>query len=957
MPARDGSAPKRAYRKAIGPRLQPLLWVVFGLFALLAINALYLGGVTLLEWWSGETFQNWFYLNMFLVHLVLGALIVVPVIVFGIAHMRNTYDRRNRRAVKVGYALFTTAVLLLASGIVLTRVEGLIVVNDETVRTVAYWLHVATPLIAAWLFVLHRLAGKRIRWQVGRRWAAIALVFGGVMILWQTQDPRRWNVEGPESGEQYFFPSLARTATGEFIPQEVLMNDTYCQECHADTHDSWAASMHRFSSFNNPVYLMSVRETREAVGIQEARFCAGCHDPVVFFSGRFDDPAFDDVMATDPAGQAGITCTSCHAITHLNSPRGNADYTIEEPVHYPFAGSENPALAWVNRQLVKAKPAFHKKTFLKPLHQTAEFCAGCHKVHLPEELNGYKWLRGQNHYDSFLLSGVSGHGVASFYYPEQAEPNCNGCHMPPEASEQFASFPVTGKDGTFARDHQFPSANTAIPALLDLPNRDAINEAHRDFNTGVMRVDIFGLRHDGATDGALIAPLRPQLPALEPGGEYLVETVVRTLGLGHHFTQGTTDSNQVWLDVRVIDEGARKEGLVIGRSGGLNDDGRVDPWSHFLNTFMLDRDGKRIDRRNAQDIFTPLYSHQIPPGAADSVHYGLAVPEDVRGPITIEARLQYRKFDTTIMAYVAREDPALGDVDLPILTLATDRITLPVAGRENVVAPQTSSIESVWQRWNDYGIGLLLKGGKTKGELRQAAEAFSEVEKLGRYDGPLNLARVYLAQGTVRDQAIAALSRAAAFENPSAPEWSLAWWSAQVDKQNGFLDPAIERLRQLANLDTEETRRRGFDFSRDYRLLIELGQTLVERALQERGESRQATRRAFLEEAIQWFERALMIDPENTAAHFNLDLAWKQLGDRERAAEHFAQYRRYKVDDNAKGRAISVARAADAAADYAANAIVIYDLDREGAFELGSTGTDRVAAPRELVVASAVDAQ
>ena len=26
------------------------------------------------------------------------------------------------------------------------------------------------------------------------------------------------------------------------------------------------------------------------------------------------------------------------------------------------------------------------------------------KVHLPEELNHYKWLRGQNHYDSFLLS-------------------------------------------------------------------------------------------------------------------------------------------------------------------------------------------------------------------------------------------------------------------------------------------------------------------------------------------------------------------------------------------------------------------------------------------------------------------------------------------------------------------------------------------------------------------------
>ncbi|HBO50615.1 MAG TPA: hypothetical protein DD471_01420, partial [Planctomycetes bacterium] len=61
--------------------------------------------------------------------------------------------------------------------------------------------------------------------------------------------------------------------------------------------------------------------------------------------------------------------------------------------------------------LIKGKPAFHKRTFLKPVHQTTEFCGTCHKVHLPEELNKYKWLRGQNHYDAYHLSGVSGHGV------------------------------------------------------------------------------------------------------------------------------------------------------------------------------------------------------------------------------------------------------------------------------------------------------------------------------------------------------------------------------------------------------------------------------------------------------------------------------------------------------------------------------------------------------------------
>ena len=82
---------------------------------------------------------------------------------------------------------------------------------------------------------------------------------------------------------------------------------------------------------------------------------------------------------------------------------------------------------------------FHRRTFLKPLHESAEFCGSCHKVHLPEELNGYRWLRGQNHYDSFLLSGVSGHGVQSFYYPDRAEPNCNGCHMELIESDDFGA--------------------------------------------------------------------------------------------------------------------------------------------------------------------------------------------------------------------------------------------------------------------------------------------------------------------------------------------------------------------------------------------------------------------------------------------------------------------------------------------------------------------------------------
>ena len=920
---------RRRYRPAIGPRLKPLLWVVFGLFALLAVNSFYLSGVRVAEAATGQTYQNWFYISMFLLHLAVGGLFVVPVIWFGLAHMRNARNRPNRRAVKVGYALFGTAVVLLFSGIVLTRIEGVITVNDPAVRGVAYWLHVLAPLVAAWLFVLHRLAGKRINWRIGARVAVAAAVLVGVALVLQFQDPRAWNVEGPDSGEEYFFPSLARTASGGFIPERALNNDAYCVDCHADIHGRWTYSAHRFSSFNNPAYSFSVQQTRDKAyersgDVQASRFCAGCHDPVVFFSGAFDDPEFD---VEQPAAHAGITCTSCHAVTHVNSPRGNADYTIEEPQHYPFAFSDSEFLRFVNHQLVKAKPELHKRTFLKPLHTTSEFCGTCHKVHLPEELNHYKFLRGQNHYDSHLLSGVSGHGVASFYYPPKAEPNCNGCHMELLPSEDFGSrrFPESDEPNlTQVHDHLFPSANTGIPHLLDFP--DWVIDAHREFNEGVVDVDIFGVKPGGAIEDELIAPVRPGIPALEAGGDYLLEVVVRTLGLGHHLTQGTVDSNQLWLDVAVRDD----RGRLVGRSGGLGEGNRVDPWSHFINVYMLDRDGARIDRRNAEDIFVPLYDHQIPPGAGDVVHYRLEVPPGAATTsLTVEAALRYRKFDTLYLRYIYGEETVN---ELPILDLARDSVTFPVGRSDVSTSPVRQPEKPEWQRWNDYGIGLLRKGGTGRGELRQAIEAFTRVEELGRPDGPLNLARVYLAQGTVTDDAIGALERAATFE-PPAPAWSVAWFSGLVDFQNGAVDEAIANFRSILEADSEEMRRRGFDFSRDVRLQNQLGLALFERAKRERGPARADARAARLHEARESFERGLAIDPENVTAHYNLGLIYSQLGDRDAAGRHQALHAKYKPDDNARDRAIAIARRADPAADHAAEAIVIYDLHRPERFE------------------------
>ena len=896
--------------------LRPVLAIVLLLFALLAVNSVYLGAVTLAEVLTGRALEDPAYLWIFLLHLALGLLLIPPFLYFALRHLSRAWRQPNRYAVRAGLGVFSAGLLVIISGLLLMRF-GILEVNDPAWRRLIYWLHLLTPLILVWLFVLHRLAGPPLRWRRGLAWGALALVLTApVLVLDLNRAPAIAAVDA-------LAPSLARVAGGR-IPAERLMTDKACAECHSDIAKRAALSMHRFSSFNNPAYRISIEDARKELlardgNLRATGLCAGCHDPVPFFDGRFMRTDFDP--DNDASAHAGLTCLACHAITSVNGPRGNSEYTIAEPPAYPLQENSNPLLRAAGRQLIRAKPSFHRQSLLKPLHRTAEFCSTCHKVHLPQALNHYRWLRGQDHYDSFLLSGVSGHRVDSFYYPGQAVQRCADCHMPVLPSDDPAARDFKGSGQRGVHDHLFAAANTGVPYLLDQPAWS--NAARAEMLKGVARVDLFGLREGTAADGTLHAPLRPVMPALKPGASYLLETVVRTLRIGHQLTQGTFDSNELWLDVTVT-SGDR----VIGRSGAMGDDGDVDPWSYFLNAYVLDRHGNRIERRNAQDIFVPLYDHQIPPGAASVVHYRFDLPKDATEPVTVEVALRYRKFNTGFMRYL--DGKKFTANRLPVVTLASDRITLPLAGTDS--AP-TSKIP-LWQRWNDYGIGLLLAGnlGSSKGELRQAAVAFTEVERLGLGDGPLNLARAYYKEGRLVEAADAL--RRAASTVPPAPLWTVAWLSAQVAREEGDLETASGLLDALAETRFAEARRRGFDFSKDYRMLNELGRTHYEQARQERGEARRTARESLLRQARDRFEQVLTLDPENATAHYNLALVFAELGDVAAADTHRILHERYRKDDQAIERAVSLHRSRNPAANHAAESAAIYDLQRPGTFGL-----------------------
>ena len=897
----------RQPKAVVTPQMRRLLVVVLVIAALLIVNSVYLSAVTLTQWLTDRFIETGAYQMMFLIHLALGLVLIVPTLLFAGLHLWRAFNRPNRVAVKLGLSLFAAVLVLFVTGVALTRGLPWFELRDEATRSWVYWLHVIAPIAAVWLFVLHRLVGPKLRWRFGALVGAASIGLGFLGVLFLHVDLSLFD----ETAD--FSPSLSQTAHGGYIEPELLMTNGQCLTCHEDVHESWSVSAHRFASFNNPAYAFSVNSTRERVlgrdgNLDASRFCASCHDPVLLFSGLFDDHTLD--LESHPAGLAGITCVSCHAIESVDGIRGNGEYTIGIPEQYPFAFSDNELLTSIHDVLLKGRPQLHKNSYLKPFHKTAEFCSTCHKVHLPEELNHYKWLRGQNHYDSYLISGVSGHGVASFYYPKEAATNCNGCHMPLIASTDFGASAFDESGELKIHSHQFPAANTALQYLLNLD--ESTNLAHEALLKDSLRVDLFGIREGNDITHDRLSVLRPKVPKLEKGKTYLLEIVLRTLTLGHKFTEGTVDSNEIWLDVVARDP----EGRVVSRNGGVDPELKsVDPFSHFVNAYVIDRNGYRIDRRNAEDIFVKLYDHQIGPGSADVAFYELRVPEDyAHSSLRLGVTLNYRKFDQYYLSLFT--DAASARNDLPVTVIASDELEISIGESGGVKSVADSKIEP-WQRWNDYGIGMLLKPKRVG--LRHAEAAFKRVASLGRPEGHLNLARVFVAEGRLSE---AATELHEAYELGAYP-WSVAWFSGLIDLQLGNFEEAIVKFEQLVKTEFAEANLRGFDFSRDYNLLNKLGQAHFELAkvIKEEQPSNSALRRA-----KGWFEAALIEDPENTSAHYGLMQVYSRLGDDVKTQEHREFHERYRIDNNAKDRAVNAARKRDEAANRASEAIVVYEL-------------------------------
>ena len=878
-----------AGKTILTPGQRRLLKVLLGLAVFVLANSAYLFLAH-----GADARITAFYQVMLLAHLAGGAVLLLVATVFVVWHLGRVRKLLRWPAVSSGAGLTLVAYLLFASGIFIiyeasTRANRWIFVSHQVLALLA-------PAFYGWhRWVSHFPPARR---AVLRG----AVAFGGLLVAMmglhamtlpevareapaeaRAADPFVPFVPRNYPGEESpFFPANTTTDSGQFFPARIItrgergdmerirddvetlgfaanvtIGAETCRRCHPDVVAQWEKSAHRFSSFNNPFYRASIENMREDVGRRKSQWCAGCHDPAIMLAGNMTN----DIDPLVPESQAGLTCLACHAIERIHGVEGNGSYHVADERTSPYLGdgASSGPLRWLADQLTKAKPAAHKAMMKKPFMETAEFCSACHKVSLDVPLNEYTWLRGQNEYDNWHDSGVAHNAARTFYLPPQSQ-SCRDCHMP---LENAPLGDVSAKGGK-VRSHRFLAVNTALPYIRGDFETIERTEA---FLKDKMRIDVFAVQRG---DGTMVRALDRTKPQLAPGEEVVFEVVVRNKGVGHTFPGGTNDSNESWIDFRVTDA----SGAEVFHSGSIGANGHVDPGAHFYKVVMVRHDGTEADERDPHAFHVAAYARVIGPGTADVARYAVTVPEGA-GPLRVEARLLWRKFNRGYTEFVFKERalkvPDLPHLkgqevpDLPVTLLAESAVVL-----DGSAAPGPPQDPSLWERYNDHGIANLLQGA-----YEVAEESFAEVARLvpDRVDGWRNQARRWIVSATP-EKARPFLEKVEALA-PTDPQRPYFW---------GRYFERIEEFEQAERAYEASVAAEAFPGDRD--AWRRLGAVRYKLHAYER--------------ALEAYLKVLEIDPEDLEAHKRRLDIYRQLGREREAAEAEKAFLKYKADDEAE---------------------------------------------------------
>jgi hypothetical protein len=665
-----------------------------GIFIFLTLSGL---AITLLPFSVSNQF-------LVLVHTVGGFAFVPIYLVYQVRHWRRFHHRTLTNVKLLGYSALAATALSVVSGVWVSLEAAfgsrLPPVVDET-----HWIGslVAAALLGGHLFLVIRFqrrwpqAEQRASYLAGQRAFSLRVAVVAAALLGISEGGAALYRAGAldldgyrlpadyayKYGPNPFAPSLAMTAHGGPIEPVRLAHSRSCGNsgCHEQIVAEWLPSAHRYAAmdlaFQTIQHVMAENE-----GPESTRYCAGCHDPISLFGGRKN--LYEEDLSAFGADE-GVSCISCHSIVECDV-KGNADYTLAPPIPYAFSLEGGTVAGFLADFLVRAYPGHHVASYRRELYKTPEFCGACHKQFIDAEINKVGWVQLQNQYDNWKNS----------HWNQSEDPSeritCLECHMRLVDSED----PAAGDALDYNRDpsdrkhrhHGFIAANQFIPRVHGLEGADRHIRLTEEWLRG--ETVIPEIAHKWRSGP--VVTVRIEAPErLRAGENATFRVVAHNNKVGHDFPTGPLDIIQAWVEV-VARDGAGRELL---RSGTLDAENFIPAGSFIFKAEGIDREGNLIDKHNLWEMVGARFKRALFPDFTDSAEFQLLCPsladttpdsgepesrvyefgDAAEGPITIEARLLYRKFDQYLLDYALPGRSATS----PVTVMASDTATIVVS--------------------------------------------------------------------------------------------------------------------------------------------------------------------------------------------------------------------------------------------------------------------------------------
>jgi hypothetical protein len=378
-----------------------------------------------------------------------------------------------------------------------------------------------------------------------------------------------------------------------------------CGRCHAELFREWAESAHAKSA-TSALFLAAYTGTGAGDGVGQAPAygrdfpnaagnCATCHIPALAVDAPFATRPED---ATGAAAE-GVLCDFCHKIQHASvDPFGGRPGVLSFDLH---RGSlQRDVLFGPLDDVVERHDAY------LPLYRQSTYCAPCH--------DGTFWnVRVYSEFAEWAASSYAEQGV-----------QCQDCHMraAPGAPRRMA----LAEEGGILRD----PATLSSHALM---SGDA-----REFRRSSVALSV----------EAALAPT-----------SLSVRVSVENVGGGHHVPTGSPMRHMLLL-VEVTD--AQNQPLVLisgervpvwGGQGSAANDYAGRPGKAFakilrdLVEYPADRRrGRSFERVVPAPYWRPtsiVADTRIPAGAVDVSSYGFDLGSSRARPLSVKARLIYRR--------------------------------------------------------------------------------------------------------------------------------------------------------------------------------------------------------------------------------------------------------------------------------------------------------------------------